>query len=146
VTSGPRLVKPQATSALWPMITPGTPEKVKPEVSRVHASVISRQCRPICIQIPGWLIPRCGSLASSGMPVALCSPSTTHELLPIPRPEPTSSGRPFTTSCTRSSASTTPFGYAGRWGLRVPLPVAFCSNTPSTTPPPDTIGGCSANG
>ena len=144
MTSGPRLVKPQAMSALWPMITPGTPEKVKPEVSRVQSALTSRQCRPICIQMPGWLMPEVRVVGQQRLPVALCSPSTTHELLPMPRPLPTRSGIAATVSCTRSSAATTPGGYAGRRGLRVPLAVAFCSKTPSTTPPPETIGGWSS--
>ena len=146
MTSGPRLVKPQAMSALWPMMTPGTPENVKPDVSSVQSAVRARQCRPICIQMPGWLMPRWGSLARIGLPVALCSPSTTHELLPIPRPLPTSSGIASSRSRTRSRAATTPGAYAGRRGLRVALPEAFCSKTPSTTPPPLTIGGCSSKG
>ena len=37
MTSGPRLVKPQAMSALWPITTPGTPENVKPATSNGHS-------------------------------------------------------------------------------------------------------------
>ena len=39
-------------SALWPMITPGTPEKAaKPATSSGHSLVISLQCNPICIHL-----------------------------------------------------------------------------------------------
>ena len=81
VTSGPRLVKPQAMSALCPMTTPGhAGEREAGDVERaVRVSVV--QCRPICIQMPGSATPRCGSLASSGCPVAEWSPSTTQLLL-----------------------------------------------------------------
>ena len=42
----------------------------------------------------------------------------------------------------RSGPRTVSSLYAGRRGLRVELRVAFCSKTPSTTPPVLTIGGC----
>ena len=51
------MVKPQAMDWLWPMTTPGTPEKVYPETSIGQASPTSRQCRPIWYQMPGMLTP-----------------------------------------------------------------------------------------
>ena len=144
MTSGSRLVNPQAMSALWPMITPGTPEKVKPATSIGHPVDTVRQCRPICIQMPGSEMPRCGSLASNGWPVEVWSPPTTHELLPMPSPRPTSAGTASRASCTRSNAAVArAYDGGGRSGLRVP-PVAAWSKTPSTTAPEPTIGGWSS--
>src|SRR5659263_727842 len=46
-------VKPQERPALCPMITPGVPEREKPDTSNVQSSVGSTQCRPIWCQMPG---------------------------------------------------------------------------------------------
>ncbi len=86
MTSAPRLVKPQEMSWLWPIITPGMPEKVKPATSNGQASLTFLQCRPIWYQIEGNCGARCGSLASSGLPVVVYSPETTQELEPMPLP------------------------------------------------------------
>ena len=83
---------PHAMSWLWPTTTPGNPAKVNPLTSNGHASETSRQCRPACSQMPGWLVSRCGSLARTGAPEAVCSPETTHELEPMPSPAPRSRG------------------------------------------------------
>ena len=53
MTSGSRLVIPQAMSRLWPITTPGTPEKVKPLTSNGQSSSTVRQCSPIWYQMPG---------------------------------------------------------------------------------------------
>ena len=140
VTSGPRLVNPQAMSALWPMITPGTPENVKPATSSGHSLLTVVQCSPICIQIPGMLTPRCGSLASNGSPVSECSPSTTQLLLPTPSPRPTNDGSRSSVRCSPASWARWSAVNAGRSGLRVPPSSASGSKTPSTTAPPPTIG------
>jgi hypothetical protein len=66
------------------MITPGTPEKEKPVTSNAHVSVSFRQCSPTWYHTDGIDADRCGSLASSGLPLAVCSPATTHELEPRP--------------------------------------------------------------
>ena len=87
------------------MITPGTPEKVKPATSIGHSAETVRQCSPICIQIPGNETPRCGSLASNAPPVVVRSGPTTQELLPIPSPRPTRVGRSSSASLTPASAS-----------------------------------------
>ena len=79
-------------SALWPMTTPGTPAKEKPLTSSGHAVDTVRQLRLFWIQMPGWLTPRCGSLASSGLPVVVRAPETAHEFEPTPSPLPTSCG------------------------------------------------------
>src|SRR5512139_1046691 len=89
-------------SALWPMITPGTPAKEKPLTSRGHEGETVRQLRLFWIQMPGWLTPRCGSLASSGLPVVVREPATTHEFEPTPAPRPTSCGMEFSAACTRA--------------------------------------------
>ena len=124
MTSGPRLVKPQAMSALWPMITPGTPENVKPATSSGQRWSTVVQCSPICIHTPGMLTPRCGSLASSGAPVVVWSPSTTQLLLPSPSPWPISGGSFASPRRRPASALRSPAVYAGRSGLRVPGEVA----------------------
>ena len=46
VTSVVRFVNPHAMRLLCPMITPGTPEKPKPDTSNVHASVTTPHLRP----------------------------------------------------------------------------------------------------
>ncbi len=76
-------------SALWPMTTPGTPANEKPLTSIGQDSDTVRQVRLFWIQMPGWLTPRCGSLASSGLPVVVREPATTHEFEPTPSPRPT---------------------------------------------------------
>ena len=84
--------------------------------------------------MPGRLVPRCGSLASSGCPVAECSPSTTQLLLPMPvdrgRAAPASASSPARRS---PSAATWSRGVRRPRGMRVPGPVASGSKTPSTT-------------
>ncbi len=85
-TSGPRLVNPQAMRSLWPMITPGSPEKLKPATSNGHCASTTAQCRPTWYQTEGITTPRCGSLASSGFPVAVWAPETTQEFDPMSSP------------------------------------------------------------
>ena len=103
MTSGPRLVIPQAMRWVWPMITPGTPANVKPAMSNGQAAESDRQCRPIWYQMPGRLGARCGSLASSGLPVAVSAPETTHEFDPTPSsPPPASRGTASTAACAES--------------------------------------------
>ncbi len=92
MTSAGRLVKPQAIRSLWPMTTPGSPAKVNPATSNGQAAESTRQCRPIWYQMPGMDGSRCGSLASSGLPVVVCAPDTTHEFEPMPSPSPSRAG------------------------------------------------------
>src|SRR5690606_15232753 len=76
------------------------------------------QCRPTWYQMPGMLTPRCGSLASSGAPVSVRSPCSTHELDPRPEPARPSSGgtaataRPTAASESRAAARATGAGVA----------------------------------
>ena len=81
-----RFVKPQAMCWLWPMTTPGSPEKLNPATSNGHASVTVAQRSWTCVHTDGIAAPRCGSLASSGRPVVVWAPETTHELEPMPSP------------------------------------------------------------
>src|SRR5665647_2724967 len=74
------------------MITPGNPENVKPETANGQLASTSVQYRPICDQMPGAEIDRCGSLASRGSPLAVYSPETTQELEPTPSPSPSRCG------------------------------------------------------
>ena len=82
------------------MTTPGTPAKEKPLTSIGQASDTVRQLRLFWIQMPGWLTPRCGSLASSGLPVVVREPETAHEFEPTPSPRPTSCGMEVSAACT----------------------------------------------
>src|SRR3954452_11473318 len=79
------------------MMTPGTPEKVKPVTSKGQDADSVWQCRPIWYQTPGMPGARCGSLASSGLPVVVSDPETTQEFDPTPSaPPPRRSGTPST--------------------------------------------------
>src|SRR5882672_7178236 len=102
---------------LCPITTPGTPEKVNP--STLNGQV---QCSPIWYQIPGIDGLRCGSLASSGLPVVVSAPPITHELDPMPVPPlPSSEGSRPTAPATAASA-----GAASRHidaGARSPVPM-----------------------
>ena len=64
------------------------------------------------------------SMASIGLPVAECSPSTTQLLLPSPEPRPNSAGIASRPSCRSARARTWSAVYGARAGLRVPGPVA----------------------
>ena len=70
------------------MTTPGMPANAKPLTSYGHCAETSSQRSPICSQMPGAEMPRCGSLASSGLPDSVRSPETTHEFEPTPSPSP----------------------------------------------------------
>ncbi len=83
-------MNPHAMRALWPMITPGTPENPKPATSKPQSEVMTRHFRPIWCHTLGSAAPRCGSFASRGSPVSVRSPETTHEFEPIPSPAPPS--------------------------------------------------------
>src|SRR5919202_2751441 len=97
---------PQAIRWVWPMTTPGTPAKLKPDTSKGQAGDRVWQCRPTWYQIPGRLGARCGSFASSGLPVVVSAPETTHEFEPTPSmPPPSRSGTPATACRVVSSTS-----------------------------------------
>src|SRR6478735_10384678 len=70
------------------MTTPGTPEKVKPDTRKGHAWLTWRHWRLTCDQMPGIDSARCGSFASSGLPVVVREPETTHEFDPMSSPCP----------------------------------------------------------
>jgi hypothetical protein len=128
------LVKPHEILPLWPMITPGTPEKVTPATSNGHAVLTVLQCRPIWYQMEGIRGPRCGSLASSGLPVADREPAMTQELEPIPLPFGPSSGGILSSRSARSSSSSRARRGSARGGA------ACWSYSPLTTAPCFTIG------
>ena len=87
------MVKPQAMEALCPMTTPGTPASANPLTAKGHSGVTVRQRRPTWLQMPGIETPRCGSLASSGLPDLVSLGPTTQELEPTPSPRPRSGTR-----------------------------------------------------
>src|SRR5215218_4510439 len=74
------------------MTTPGRPAKLKPATSKGHSGPAVRQCRPTWYQVLGACRPRWGSLASSGRPVVVSRPETTHALEPSSAPEPSRAG------------------------------------------------------
>src|SRR3989338_8429660 len=88
-TSGPVLVKPQATLLVRPSTTKGRPGKVAPTASMGPKGVPSDAlpagaCRLAKYQMAGADRPRCGSLASSGFPLPGGGPPITPLLLPLP--------------------------------------------------------------
>src|SRR5215207_3432047 len=160
-TSGPRLVKPQAIFALCPITTPGSPENEYPLTSNGHSAVTSVQCSPTWYQVDGAAGPRCGSLASSGLPVFVRLPASTHEFDPIPWPfGPSSVGMaPSPSRTARSTVATSvPTGSSaappaepvpGAAGDGAPTSSdvdAAASNTPLRTPPVPRIGACRCSG
>ena len=79
-------MKPHAIWLLWPITTPGTPEKPNPETSKGQVSLTGAQRSPIWCHTLGMSAPRCGSFARSGIPDSVSSPETTHEFEPMPSP------------------------------------------------------------
>src|SRR4249920_2706858 len=63
---------------LRPSATAGVPGNVPPITSKSPAETCARY------QVDGRRVPRCGSLASSGLPLAVRVPSTTQLLEPSP--------------------------------------------------------------
>jgi hypothetical protein len=86
------------------MTTPGKPAKVKPETSNGHSELSERQCSPAWYHVPGMPTPRCGSLASSGLPVLDFSGPTTQEFEPTPSPRPRVAGTAASARCTAAYA------------------------------------------
>src|SRR5512138_3533326 len=68
------------------MMTPGTPANENPAASNGQAGPFGLQCRSTWYQIDGIWIARCGSFASSGLPVVVSFPETAHEFDPMPSP------------------------------------------------------------
>ena len=85
-TSGPVLVKPQATWAVRPSTMKGKPGKLAPITSMPEAL----DCSRAKYQIAGAPKPRCGSLAKRGLPLLVWLPATTQLLLPLPSTVPAS--------------------------------------------------------
>ncbi len=135
--------------SLWPMTTPGTPENVVPATSNGHFGPTSRQCSPICSQMPGMAGARCGSLASNGSPLSVWSPDTTQELLPMPSPVPSSCGISACIRATDRSCGATARRTAGASGGGRAAPDdgwAAGSKRPDTMAPRSRIGWCSSAG
>lgn len=95
---------------MWPITTPGIPENVKPVTSYGQAALSVRQCRPIWYQSEGNCGARCGSLASSGLPVVVYWPEITQEFEPMPLPDGPSS--------------------AGIWSMICEMPESWASTVP----------------
>src|SRR3954452_7158033 len=96
---------PHATLSLWPMTTPGSPEKVKPDTWKGHAALRVRHWRLTWPQMPGIERARCGSLASSGLPVVVREPETPHGWEPMPSPRPRLDGTVLTDASAESMAA-----------------------------------------
>ena len=105
MTSGPRLVKPHAIFWLWPITTPGSPAKEKPDTWKGHAVLTVRHWRLTCDQMLGIPSERWGSLASNGLPVVVREPDTTHEFDPMSSPLPRVAGTASTAAEARSTAA-----------------------------------------
>ena len=76
------LVSPQAMKRLRPIAMAGAPGSVAPMTSKSPAERCARY------QSEGIWAPRCGSLASSGLPEAVIVPSTTQLFDPSAPPRP----------------------------------------------------------
>src|SRR5258708_15991450 len=83
-TVGPRLVKPQATWSLWPVMMKGTPGRETPVTWRLPVGVGA--WRSAWYQMPGTVWARCLSLERSGLPVAVWVPEMTQLLEPAKQP------------------------------------------------------------
>src|SRR5689334_18645412 len=90
------------------MTTPGTPAKLKPDTSNGQLADSVWQCSPTWYQMPGRLGARCGSFASSGLPVVVSAPDTTHELEPTPSMPPPSRSGTSATACRAASRAVWP--------------------------------------
>ena len=77
-------------------MTPGAPGKDRPRSSKGQSAVrrtvpsSATPCSAISYQIEGIWMPRCMSLASSGLPLAVRLPDTTQLFEPTPEPVPAS--------------------------------------------------------
>ena len=132
VTSGSRLVKPQEIALLWPITTPGRPEKLKPDTSNGHCllDVVAVQARPAS-RCPAW-----SRRGAGRWPAAACRWWCAHRRPPTSssrcrRRWPSSLGRPLATFSTVSSD-------LSRSWVSMPAPRPRCStgavvNLPSLT-------------
>ncbi|MCY1233482.1 hypothetical protein D9M69_342990 [compost metagenome] len=77
-TSGAVLVKPHAMRSLCPSTTTGMPGSVAPATSSPGAVMRAKY------HSAGACRPRCGSLASIGLPDCVCAPETTQLFEPMP--------------------------------------------------------------
>jgi len=83
ITSAKLVVAVQATSRLWPRDTPMDPARVKPATSKAPSAWALEMCRPNITF--GLSRARCGSLATSERPLAVCSGRMAMLLLPTAR-------------------------------------------------------------
>src|SRR5205807_6986770 len=108
-TSAATFVAPHAMYLLRPMATAGTPGSVAPITSKSPADMCARY------HVDGARVPRCGSLASSGLPLAVSVPSTTQLFEPSasdaapPRSKSRTAGEP----CDRVAANSDNTDIAG---------------------------------
>ena len=90
---------------------------------------------------------RCGSFASSGLPVLVLSPEIAHEFEPIPGPVgPSQRVSPSVDVRSRCNAPTASEGMGADAPFDPDVGALPASKTPFTTAPVVTIGRCSANG
>jgi hypothetical protein len=116
-TSGPTFVTPHAIRSLWPTMTHGVPGNEKPRTWNGEPAFlpgwasVAVHARSISYQIEGIWMPRCGSLARIGLPLAVRDPAMTQLLLPMPAPVP--KARPAERSKPPTSRVGTPASAAG---------------------------------
>src|SRR3954447_20370865 len=106
------------------MTTPGTPAKLKPDTSNGQLREGVWQCSPTWYQTPGRLGARCGSFASSGLPVVVSAPDTTHELEPTPSIPPPSRSGTAPTACRAASTTACPPDDDSAASTPAPAPLA----------------------
>src|SRR3954462_3982464 len=100
--------------SLCPITTPGSPEKLNPATLKGHSGVTVLQWSPTWYQTDGMAAPRCGSLARSGLPLAVSDPETTHEFDPMSFPAgPSRVGRDFNDDANPVSAAVYSDGVRG---------------------------------
>ena len=134
---------PQEIDWLWPMTTPGSPEKVKPVTSYGQEAPTVRQCRPIWYHSDGIWGARCGSFASSGLPVVVYFPETTQELEPMPLPDGPSSAGTLSTLLDSADSWVAEYDTPGAGAAVVDVPADGTKSLPVAvvvTVPPSTIG------
>ena len=129
------------------MITPGTPEKLKPATSSGQASLDLTAVQPDLHPHAGQRDAEVRIVGQDRRAASRCArrrpPSRCCRCR---RPRRAGRARRRRPARTPASASCTRGPSGGRCGSRVPGAVASCSKTSSTTAPCSTIGGCVVEG
>ena len=125
---------------LWPMITPGTPEKVKPVTSYGQSASTSAVQAHLVPDAGHGRARGAGRWRGSASPSRCGRPRPPRSSTPGRRRGAEELGRGRGARDEHAAAPPARRGGRGRSGGRVGLSVASCSKTPSTIPPSLTIG------